>query len=64
MNEEPETVRPWSKDLPSLTGVVVGGTMFVTGVMLILTIIGAPLGILLYGLGLGWMLTPKDRSGR
>jgi hypothetical protein len=49
-------------DLPSLSGVVFGSILFVTGMMLIMTVIGAPLGILLFAVGLGWMLTPKDRT--
>lgn len=51
-------------DLPSLSGVVFGSILFVTGGMLMLTVIGAPLGILLFAAGLGWMLTPKDRAKR
>jgi hypothetical protein len=51
-------------DLPSLGGVVVGSILFVTGSMLMFTIIGIPVGILLFAAGLGWMLTPKDRSKR
>ena len=53
---------PW--ELPSLSGVVFGSILFVTGMGLIMTVIGAPFGILLFALGLGWMLTPKDRSRR
>jgi len=49
-------------DLPSLSGVVFGSILFLTGMMLILTVIGAPFGILLFAIGLGWMLTPKDRT--
>ena len=49
-------------DLPSLSGVVFGSILFVTGGMLMFTVIGAPAGILLFALGLGWMLTPKDRG--
>ena len=62
--QDDEIGRPWSKDLPSLSGAVVGGIMFVTGAMLLFTVIGIPLGIPLFAAGLGWMLTPKDRSGR
>jgi hypothetical protein len=53
---------PW--ELPSLSGIVFGSILFVTGMMLTLTVIGAPFGILLFALGLGWMLTPKDRRPR
>ena len=56
--------RGWGQDLPSLSGVVFGSILWITGFMLILTVIGAPFGILLFAIGLGWMLTPKDRSRR
>jgi hypothetical protein len=49
-------------DLPSLSGVVFGSILFMTGGMLMLTVIGVPLGILLFAAGLEWMLTPKDRT--
>jgi hypothetical protein len=48
-------------DLPSLSGVVFGSILFVTGMMLMMTVIGAPFGILLFAAGLGWMTTPKGR---
>jgi hypothetical protein len=53
---------PW--ELPSLSGIVFGSILFVTGMSLIMTVIGAPFGLLLFALGLGWMLTPKDRAKR
>jgi hypothetical protein len=57
--------RDWvGPDLPSLSGVVFGGIMFVTGAMLLLTVIGIPAGILLFAAGLGWMTTPKPRRDR
>jgi hypothetical protein len=63
MQAKRETDREWvGPDLPSLSGVVFGSILFMTGGMLMLTVIGAPLGILLFAAGLGWMLTPKDRS--
>jgi len=63
MQTKPETDHDWvGPDLPSISGVVFGSVLFVTGMMLILTVIGAPFGILLFALGLGWMLTPKDRT--
>ena len=49
-------------DLPSLSGIVFGSILFATGGMLLFTIIGIPLGIPLFAAGLGWMLTPKDRT--
>ena len=56
MQAKRETDQEWvGPDLPSLSGVMTGG-------MLMLTVIGAPLGIPLFAAGLGWMLTPKDRS--
>ncbi len=48
-------------DLPSLSGVLFGSILFVTGGMLLFTVILAPAGILLFAVGLGWMLTPKER---
>ena len=63
MQAKRETDKEWvGPDLPSLSGVVFGSILFMTGGMLMLTVIGAPLGILLFAAGLGWMLTPKDRS--
>jgi hypothetical protein len=63
MQAKRETDREWvGPDLPSLSGVVFGSILFMTGGMLMLTVIGAPLGILLFAAGLGWMLTPKERS--
>ncbi len=63
MRAKRETDQEWvGPDLPSLSGVVFGSILFMTGGMLMLTVIGAPLGILLFAAGLGWMLTPKDRS--
>ena len=63
MQTKRETDQDWvGPDLPSLSGVVFGSILFVTGWMLIMTVILAPFGILLFGAGLGWMLTPKDSS--
>jgi hypothetical protein len=63
MQEERGTERPTiGPELPSLSGIVFGSILFVTGGMLMFTVIGAPAGILLFALGLGWMLTPKDRG--
>jgi hypothetical protein len=65
MQTKRETEQDWvGPDLPSLSGVVFGSMLFLTGWMLIMTVIGAPLGILLFAAGLGWMLTPKDRTKR
>jgi hypothetical protein len=63
MQSDREKEQDWvGPDLPSLSGVVFGSILFVTGMMLIMTVIGAPLGLLLFAAGLGWMLTPKDRK--
>jgi len=63
MQTERRDEDPWvGAELPSLSGVVFGSILFVTGGLLLFTVIGAPLGILLFAIGLGWMLTPKDRG--
>jgi hypothetical protein len=63
MKTDRETDQDWvGPDLPSLSGVVFGSILFMTGGMLMLTVIGAPAGILLFAAGLGWMLTPKARK--
>jgi hypothetical protein len=49
-------------DLPSLPGVLIGSALFMAGGTLMLTVIGIPLGIVLFAAGLGWMLTPKERE--
>jgi hypothetical protein len=51
------------RELPSLSGIVFGSILFMTGGLLMLTVIGIPLGIPLFAAGLGLMLTPKERSG-
>jgi hypothetical protein len=48
--------------LPSLSAVLIGSVLFVTGGMLLFTVIFTPLGILLFAAGLGLMLTPKERK--
>ncbi len=66
MKKSPESAPPqeWvGPELPSLGGVVFGSILFMTGGMLIFTIVGIPLGIPLFAVGLGCMLTPKDRKG-
>ena len=50
-------------ELPSLGGIVFGSILFMTGGLLMFTVIGIPLGIPLFAAGLGLMLTPKERSG-
>jgi hypothetical protein len=48
-------------ELPSLGAIVVGTILFMLGGMLLFTVIGTPLGILLFAIGLGMLLTPKER---
>jgi hypothetical protein len=65
MQTERESDREWvGPDLPSMSGVVFGSILFVTGGLLMFTVIGIPAGIPLFAAGLGWMLTPKDRTRR
>jgi hypothetical protein len=47
------------RELPSLSGIVFGSILFMTGGLLMFTVIGIPL----FAAGLGLMLTPKERSG-
>lgn len=64
---EPETRtgRGWvGPDLPSLSGVLIGSVLFLTGGTLMFTVIGIPAGLLLFAVGLGLMLTPKKRDTR
>jgi hypothetical protein len=54
--------RGWvGPELPSLGAIVVGTILFMTGGMLMWTVIGTPVGILLFAMGLGMLLTPKER---
>jgi hypothetical protein len=54
--------REWiGRELPSLGSIIGGAFLFTTGGMLMLTIIGTPLGIILFAIGLGMLLTPKER---
>jgi hypothetical protein len=56
--------RGWiGPELPSLGALVMGTFLFMTGGMLMLTVIGTPVGILLFAAGLGMLLTPKERDG-
>lgn len=63
-----EDVQPAAQDrgwigpeLPSLAAIVMGTLLFMTGGMLMFTIIGTPLGILLFAIGLDLLLTPRER---
>ena len=58
------TTKEWvGPELPSLGGIVFGSILFMSGGLLMFTVIGIPLGIPLFAAGLGLMLTPKERSG-
>ena len=46
-------------DLPSLGAVLIGAVLFLTGGMLMLSVVGIPFGILLFAAGLGLMLEPR-----
>jgi hypothetical protein len=64
MRESTRTTAPHGgtgPDLPSLGGVIAGSILFMTGGLLMFTIIGIPLGIPMFAAGLGLMLTPKER---
>jgi hypothetical protein len=64
MRESTRTTAPHrgtGPDLPSLGGVIAGAILFMTGGLLMFTIIGIPLGIPMFAAGLGLMLTPKER---
>ena len=49
-------------EFPSLGSIVLGGILVTTGGMLLFTVIGTPLGILLFAVGIGLLTTPKERS--
>ncbi len=54
--------RGWvGPELPSLRAILLGTVLFMTGGMLMFTIIGTPLGIMLFAVGLDLLLTPKER---
>jgi len=53
--------RDWiGPPLPSLGSIALGTILFATGGMLLLTVIGTPLGIVLFAVGLGLLTTPKE----
>ena len=45
---------------PSVGAIVLGTILFVTGGMLLATVIGTPLGIVLLPVGVGLLTTPKE----
>jgi hypothetical protein len=55
---------PVEPDLPSVGGLLVGSVLFLTGGILMLTVIGIPFGIPTFAAGLGLMLEPKRRETR
>jgi hypothetical protein len=61
---EPATVdRDWvGPEFPSLERIALGTILFATGGMLLLTIIGTPLGIVMLPVGVGLLTTPKERG--
>src|SRR5204863_2001975 len=49
-------------EFPSLGAIVLGTFLFATGGMLLLTVIGTPLGIVMLPVGVGLLTTPKERD--
>ena len=55
-------VREWvGPEFPSLGRIALGTILFATGGMLLLTIIGTPLGIVMLPVGISLLTTPKER---
>jgi hypothetical protein len=71
-DHRPSSLEPWDgtdhvsvgPDLPSVGGLLVGSVLFLTGGILMLTIIGIPFGIPMFAAGLGLMLEPMRRDTR
>ena len=61
---EPATEdRGWvGPEFPSLGRIALGTILFATGGMLLLTIIGTPLGIVMLPVGVGLLTTPRERD--
>ena len=64
-----EVVEPEAEDqgwvgpeFPSLGRIALGTILFATGGMLLLTVIGTPLGIVMLPVGVGLLTTPKERG--
>jgi len=49
-------------EFPSLGRIALGTILFATGGMLLLTVIGTPLGIVMLPVGVGLLTTPKERD--
>jgi len=61
--ESPTEDRRWvGPEFPSLARIALGTILFATGGMLLLTIIGTPLGIAMLPVGVGLLTTPKERD--
>ena len=61
--ESPTEDRGWvGPEFPSLARIALGTILFATGGMLLLTIIGTPLGIAMLPVGVGLLTTPKERG--
>ena len=71
-DHRPSPLEPWDgtdhepvgPDPPSVGGLLVGSVLFLTGSILMLTVIGIPFGIGTFAAGLGLMLEPKRRDTR
>jgi hypothetical protein len=71
-DHRPSSLEPWDgtdhvpvgPDPPSVGGLLVGSVLFLTGGILLLTIIRIPFGILIFAAGLGLMLEPRRRETR
>ena len=59
VNHDPDPRPSVDPHLPSLGAVLIGSVLFLTGGMLMLSVVGIPLGILLFAAGLGLMLEPR-----
>ena len=56
MTNQPRHDRPW------LLGILIGFPLFMTGGVLMISLIGAPVGILLFAAGVGLMLSSKPAT--
>jgi hypothetical protein len=71
-DHRPSSLDPWDgtdrvpvePDPPSVGRLLVGSVLFLTGGILMLTVIGIPFGIPTFAAGLGLMLEPKRRDTR
>jgi hypothetical protein len=71
-DHRPSPLDPWGgtdrvpvePDPPSVGGLLVGSVLFLTGGILLLRVVGFPLGIPTFAAGLALMLEPKRRDTR